>query len=61
MKLKVNYKRKIVPGLARLILAILVTAVSQGDVLAASGSQRINEQGMVLNLSLQQAIVLCQT
>lgn len=57
MKLKVNYKRRIVPGLARLILAILVTAVSQGDVLAASGSQRINEQGMVLNLSLQQAIV----
>ncbi|MBF0503837.1 MAG: TolC family protein [Candidatus Omnitrophica bacterium] len=34
----------------------LVTAVSQNHALAASGLQRINEQGMVLSLNLKQAI-----
>ena len=41
----------------RVILGIfLMTAVSQGELSADSGRQEINEQGMSLNLSLQQAI-----
>ena len=36
--------------------AFLVTAVCPGYVWAVDGLQRINEQGMSLSLSLQQAI-----
>jgi outer membrane protein TolC len=69
MKLKINYKRKIMPGLAGLVppmaglvppmaglvLGILVTASSAAGG-TAGGLQRINEQGMTLDLSLQQTI-----
>ena len=59
MKLKVNYKRKILQGLAGLISGILVTAVSQGYVLAAghaahgaSGLQELNDQDLSQLVSL---------
>ena len=63
MKLKFNYKRKFVQGPATLIFGVLVTAVSQGYVLAAgpatggaSGLQELNDQVMILSLSLPQTI-----
>ena len=64
MKLKFNYKRKIVTGLAGPVLGIfLMTTVGQGQVLAAASPQarsatlqEINSQKMTLGLSLQQAI-----
>ena len=54
MRLKINYKRKIMPGLAMLVLGIFVTA--SPSIGGASGLQKINEQGMTLDLSLQQTI-----
>ena len=56
MKLKFNYKREIVQGAAKLVFGVLVTAVSQGYALAASGLQELNDHQMILSLSLQQTI-----
>jgi outer membrane protein TolC len=56
MKLKINYKSKLILGLFLLTVFSQAFAFAAGSATGGAGLQEISDQGMTLNLSLQQAV-----